>query len=80
MTSWSLWRRGFTSPCGPMPPSPKGHPFQVVTAAGFHLWADLRDEEAADLVPGSEVAVRWSPGATSVWAEAPDLDKEDAVT
>ena len=53
---------------------------QVETTAGVHLWADLRDEEAADLVPGSEVAVRWSPGATSVWAEAPDPEREDAVT
>jgi spermidine/putrescine ABC transporter ATP-binding subunit len=53
---------------------------QVETAAGLRLWADLRDEEAAGLAPGSEVAVHWSPGATSVWATSPDLDREDAVT
>jgi spermidine/putrescine ABC transporter ATP-binding subunit len=49
---------------------------QVETAAGAAVWADLRDEEAAGLVPGTAVSVSWSPAATSAWAGTHDTEGE----
>jgi spermidine/putrescine ABC transporter ATP-binding subunit len=31
------------------------------------VWADLRDEEAADIAPGADVSLSWAPGAAMVW-------------
>lgn len=38
---------------------------------GTRVWADLRDDEAAELVPGDRVEMRWAPSALTVW-EAED--------
>jgi len=39
----------------------------ATTVRGDLLWADLRDEEATGLVPGTPVFLTWAPAAALVW-------------
>lgn len=42
----------------------------AVTAGGDLVWADLRDEEAAGLEPGTAVTLAWAPSAALIWQGA----------
>jgi ABC-type Fe3+/spermidine/putrescine transport system ATPase subunit len=39
----------------------------AATAGGALVWADLRDEEAAGLEPGTAVTLAWAPSAALLW-------------
>jgi spermidine/putrescine transport system ATP-binding protein len=41
------------------------------------VWADLRDEEAVDLIEGVRVTLSWRPSATSVWAQETEGEGTD---
>jgi spermidine/putrescine ABC transporter ATP-binding subunit len=43
----------------------------AATAGGDLVWADLRDEEAAGLAPGTAVTLAWAPSAALLWQGAP---------
>ena len=70
---------GPSRPCGGLPATVReviylGSSIRVgsAIASGQVVWADLRDEEADGLAPGTPVSLSWTPGAAMIWEGGSD--------